>query len=455
MGYASTVSITIFLVTLFLMMKRPKGINLGMAAGIGAISSLLLGTVTINDAFEAFKDIWDAALAFVGIVTLSLTLDDMGFFKWAALRVVKLARGDGLKLYFYVSLLAACVSILFANDSAVLILTPIVLEIVSQLKMDKQSRLAYLFAAGLIADTAAMPLITSNPVNIVSADFFKYSFIEHLIFMGPVAIITIMISLLVVYLFFRRKIPKSYSLALMDTVTTNGVVITSMHLKTSIIALVAIDVGYVVASLNRIPVSVIICSGAFLLLAICFVTSKNEALSKNEGKGMLVILKEVNWDILFFMVGIFLVVQGLRHAGTDTFFAKLFVWGLALPSALSILVPSLIVTVSASAMNNWPMTMLGLLSIRQAKISNSLNPRDYTSLIFANVIGNNLGPHFFPLGSLAILMWLDTMKRKGLTIRLVDYLKVGSVLSILEVTAASIVLWAELNFLQLELNISP
>jgi arsenical pump membrane protein len=68
---------------------------------------------------------------------------------------VKLAKGSGLRLYFYVSLLTAGVSILFAKDSAVLILTPIVLEIVIQLRIDAKGRLAYLFSAGLIADTAA------------------------------------------------------------------------------------------------------------------------------------------------------------------------------------------------------------------------------------------------------------------------------------------------------------
>jgi arsenical pump membrane protein len=95
------------------------------------------------------------------------------------------------------------------------------------------------------------------------------------------------------------------------------------------------------------------------------------------------------------------------------------------------------------------------LSIRQAASIASLDARHLTSLIFSNIIGNNLGPHFFPLGSLAILMWLETMRRKGVTIRLVDYLKVGSIVSILEVTVASLVLWFELTFLNLCLNVHP
>jgi arsenical pump membrane protein len=125
------------------------------------------------------------------------------------------------------------------------------------------------------------------------------------------------------------------------------------------------------------------------------------------------------------MISIFLVVQGLRHTGAVEFFAYLFTKSLALPSFLSVLAPSLIVTVGASVMNNWPMTILGLLSIRQAASIANLNAQHLTSLIFSNIIGNNLGPHFFPLGSLAILMWLETMRRKGVTIRLVGLLESG------------------------------
>jgi arsenical pump membrane protein len=446
MDYIPVASVAIFLVTLLLMLKRPKRINLGVAAGIGAIASLLLGTVTIGDAFVAFGNIWNAALAFVGIVTMSVTLDVMGFFKWAALAVARLAHGNGIRLYFFTALLTAVVSILFANDSAVLILTPIVMEMIGELKMSRENGLAYLFGAGLIADTAAMPLITSNPVNIVSADFFRYTFIEHLIFMTPVAVVTVILSIMVVYLFFRKRIPKTYSAATVEELYRNNP--RPMWLRTSMATLVVIDAGYVIASFNRIPVSIVICAGGFFLLALYGISYRKHNPSNTEEKrGVLHVLRKVNWDILIFMIAIFLVVQGLRNAGAVTFYATLFVNALALPSVLSVLVPSLIVTVSASAMNNWPMTMLGLLSIQEAIVVNGLSAHASTSLIFANIIGNNLGPHFFPLGSLAILMWLGTMRRKGLTIRLIDYLKVGSILSIVEVATASLILWLELFFI--------
>ena len=447
MEYIAVAAIAIFAVTLFLMIKHPRGLRLGYAAGIGAVASLLLGTVSLGQAAQSFLDIWDAALAFLGIIALSVTLDAMGFFRWAALRVVKLARGSGLRLYFYIALLTAAVSILFANDSAVLILTPIVLEIVTCLGINKKGKLAYLFTAGLIADTAAMPLITSNPINILSADYFKYSFIDHLIFMGPVAVATLLSSLLLIYLFFRKQIPKTYDIQAADSLTKGKPAISPSLLKITLFALIAIDIGYVLTSLGRFPVSLVICGGTIFLVVVYWVTFKRNSLVNGEKKGLIGLAKDINWDIVLFMLSIFIVVQGLETAGVTNLLASALVTTSKFPSALGVFAPSMVVTVGASFMNNWPMTILGLLSIHQAAVTGPA----LTNLVFSNIIGNNLGPHFFPLGSLAILMWLEIMRRKGVNISLKEYLKVGATLSIAQVAIASLVLWVELGVLGFKL----
>ena len=441
MDYVTVAAVAIFIVTLFLMIKLPFGLRLGYAAGVGAAASLLLGTVSLGQAAQSFLNIWDAALAFLGIIALSVTLDAMGFFKWAALRVVKFAGGSGLRLYFYIALLTAAVSILFANDSAVLILTPIVLEVVTCLGIGGKSRLAYLFTAGLIADTAAMPLITSNPINILSADFFKYSFIDHLIFMGPVAVVVLLSSLLLIYLFFRKQIPKTYDMTAAEALTRSKPAISSSLLKISIATLIAIDVGYVLTSLNRFPVSLVICIGAVFLVTVYWFTLKHNGSVNGEKKGLMGLARDINWDIVLFMLSIFLVVQGLETAGVTNLLASALVATSKLPSFLSVFGPSMVITVGASFMNNWPMTILGLLSIQHAGVTGST----LTNLIFSNIIGNNLGPHFFPLGSLAILMWMEMMRRRGINLSLKEYLKVGAVLSIAQVAIASTFLWIELS----------
>jgi arsenical pump membrane protein len=223
-------------------------------------------------------------------------------------------------------------------------------------------------------------------------------------------------------------------------------------LKVCIATLVAVDVGYVAASMARIPVSLVICSGAIGLLAV-YMAILNGEIIRGERKGLKGLARDINWDIILFMLSIFLVVQGLTNAGVTELLSKVLVSASNLPSALGIIAPSMVVTVGASFMNNWPMTILGLMSIHNIAATTVLTGSAYTGLVFSNIIGNNLGPHFFPLGSLAILMWLETMKRKGVNISLKSYLKVGAVLSIVEVLVASIVLWVEITYFGLTLTI--
>jgi arsenical pump membrane protein len=272
----------------------------------------------------------------------------------AALRVVKFAGGSGLRLYFYIALLTATISILFANDSAVLILTPIVLEIVTCLGIDKKGKLAYLFTAGLIADTAAMPLITSNPINILSADFFKYSFLDHLVFMGPVAIATLLSSLLLIHLFFRKRIPITYDVKAADALTRGKPAISSSLLRIILVTLIAIHIGYVLTSLSIVPVSLVICSGAVFLVAVYWFALKRNGSVSGEKKGLLGLAKDINLDIVLFMLSIFIVVQGLEAAGVTNLLASALTTTSKFPSVLGVFAPSMVVTVGQVSLTIGP-----------------------------------------------------------------------------------------------------
>src|SRR5690606_19007986 len=99
---------------------------------------------------------------------------------------------------------------LFANDGAALILTPIVISMLLALRFSVASTLAFVMAAGFIADTASLPLVVSNLVNIVSADYFKLGFAEYAAVMVPVNLVSVGATLTVLYWFFRRDIPRRY-----------------------------------------------------------------------------------------------------------------------------------------------------------------------------------------------------------------------------------------------------
>ena len=207
-------ALLIFIVTLVFVIWQPRGLGIGWSALGGAALALATGVIHWSDIPVVWHIIWDATFTFVGLIIISLILDEAGFFHWAALHVARWGGGRGRLLFPLIVLLGAVISALFANDGAALILTPIVLAMLLALGFGPAAAMAFVMACGFVADTTSLPLVISNLVNIVTAGYFQIPFDRYAAVMVPVDLAALAATLLVLSVYFRRDIPPQYDLAL-------------------------------------------------------------------------------------------------------------------------------------------------------------------------------------------------------------------------------------------------
>ncbi|WP_159983432.1 MULTISPECIES: arsenic transporter [unclassified Novosphingobium] len=408
-------ALAIFVVTIALVIWQPKGLGIGWSALGGAGVALLVGVVSLSDVPVVWGIVWNATATFVAIIIVSLLLDEAGLFEWAALHVARWGGGHGRRLFVLIVLLGAAVSALFANDGAALILTPIVIAMLRALGYKDKATLAFVMAAGFIADSASLPLIVSNLVNIVSADFFRIGFADYASVMVPVDLASIAATLIALLLFFRRDIPASYDVAQLRAPAE--AIRDRATFKAGWIVLALLLAGFFLLEPIGVPVSAVAAAGAVLLFVIA---ARGHVIQTRK------VLAGAPWQVVIFSLGMYLVVYGLRNAGLTDHLAGLLdrtaqggVWGAAFGTGI-------IAALLSSVMNNMPTVLVGALSIDATHATGAIKE----AMIYANVIGCDLGPKITPIGSLATLLWLHVLGQKGIRIGWGYYFKLGATLTI-------------------------
>ncbi|MFB8791701.1 MAG: arsenic transporter [Potamolinea sp.] len=415
-------AIAIFLLTLTLVILKPRGLGIGFSALGGALLALATGVVTLQDIPTVWAIVWNATFTLIALMIISLILDEAGFFRWLALLLARAGLGRGRLLFPLVILLGAVVTALLTNDGTALIWTPTVMEMLLVLRFSPKAVLAFVFATGFIADATSLPLPVSNLSNIIAVDYFNISFLRYSLVMIPLNFVAIASSLAVLWFYFDRYIPRHYNLARLPP--PEEAIRDPLVCQWSFPVLGLLLIGYFIAQPLAIPVSLIAGIAALFMLALAGRWFQKDAIAVIS---IPKVLREAPWQVILFSLGMYLVVIGLRNAGMTAILSQwlgsLSSWGFTAAATGT----GLLATVLSSVMNNLPTVLINSLAIQGVA---GIDPDVREVMVYANVIGCNIGAKITPIGSLSTLLWLNVLARKGMRISWRMYLRIALSLTI-------------------------
>lgn len=398
------IALSIALVTVALIMLRPRPLNEGTAAAVGAFLMLISGQVSISQLPGILEYVAPILFFFLGLMLICVGADKAGFFKWSAYQAVNLAKGKGRLLFFTVFALGIAITAFFSNDATALVLTPIVFTLVRELKLNP---LPYVFTCAFIANTASLLLPISNPVNLLPFTAFHLTLGEYLLYLMLPGVVGIGVNVLVFYLLFRRSISCNFEVRI-SPLTKEA------FFKYASIALGFIAVAYLVTSYQGLPLFWVALGGGLLLVFGGLVLRR---LCPNE------IASGISWSILLFIFSLSVVVEGLENSGFIATLGAILGNSFSQESFKGIAAVAVCNALGSNLINNWSMIIVSTSSL------GIVNPSPAPSLIYAAILGADLGPNLTIVGSLSSMLWLVILRQRGLDLSPKQYFRVGLVLT--------------------------
>lgn len=403
--------------TLGLTLRRPllpTGVRVGpgIAAAAGVTVAIALGGIGTEDVVEAVEVLWRPFLALVGLMVITGVAGRLGVMDRLAAIVLPRARGSATRLFALVFALSLGTAAVLNNDAAILLLTPVVVVLVRALYPGRPSLLVpFAFAVFMAAGVA--PFVTSNPMNTVVAGVAGIDFNEYATRMLPVALAGSAVTFLVLRALFASELREAPEQAPLPPAAP-----WTRVQRQALLLVLAVLATYPVFALLGVEVFAVATGGGVAALALAH---RHRAASPVE-----VLRTNVAWEILIFLLGMFLLAEALQNAGVVAHLTELYADGgqavIGVTSALG-----------SALVNNHSMALTNLLAVEDL-------PGAGRDQYLAALVGGDLGPRLLPIGSLAGLLWIAVLRGLGVEITLRRFVTVGAAVTVPSLTVSLAVL---------------
>ncbi len=457
---------------------RPFGLSAWVFSSLGAVCAYGLGVVSLSDIALVWEITKPSTLALIGLILLSLSFEKLGFFTHLASLITPRTHPISTwKFFVFLVMLGSVVSVVFANDGAILVLTPLVLALFgknlithnlastqtptphnAQLHTPKQNLtqppldssthshlssmskfslsplIVFLLLVSFVSDFASNALVISNLTNIITAQMFSMDFTYFALMMALPQVFGLFAFVGITWLCFRKFLPRTlhFNFSPQSTTTYNPKPPSKTTLALCYTLIIFLLMSIAIGQKFGVPLYVFL----FFTSAIALCYGATFSLIN-----IPTLLKETPISVIIFSFGLFVVVFGVKNAGFIESMRAIFENIQSTPLFVQIFSIGLFSSLGSSIANNLPMVLLGNLTLQ----SFELDSLHQTTLALAHLLGCNIGSKLTPIGSLATLLWLSKLSIYGVKIPILRYMGFACIITLCVLCAALFGLWVSVT----------
>ena len=395
------------------------------ATMLGALAMAFLGIVTEEEMLETIHSRLEILLLLIGMMIIVSLISETGIFQWFAVKVVKLVRGEPFRLLILLSLVTAGSSAFLDNVTTILLMAPISILLAKELKLDS---FPFVMTEVLAADIGGMATLIGDPTQLIIGAEGDLTFNEFLFNTAPMTAIALTILLTVVYFGYIRKmkVPNKLKAQIMELESERIIKNKKLLIQASIV-LTFVILGFLLNNFVNKGLSVIALTGGIFLAYI----------TEREPKKIFGVIE---WDTLFFFIGLFVMIKGIENLGIIKF------------------IGDKIVAISTGQFKTATISIMWLSSIFTSILGNVANAATFSKIIktvvpsfehLANVkvfwwalsFGSCLGGSITMIGSATNVVAVATSSKAGCKVDFIKFFKFGSKIAILNLLAATAYLY--------------
>jgi Na+/H+ antiporter NhaD/arsenite permease-like protein/uncharacterized membrane protein (UPF0127 family) len=406
-------ALVIFIITyLFIGLRQIPRVHIDRPAGtlVGAVLMIVFGVLTLDQAFAAID--MNTLLLLLGMMIITVYLRAAGFFELMADRILSLSKTP-MQLLIFVTLSSGILSALFVNDTICLLYTPIILEVTIQLGVNP---MPYLLALATSSNIGSVMTVTGNPQNMLIAIYSKIPYLSFFGALFPVTLLGFVVSVMVIRFMYRGDMKKECFLkrpAVPSYEVNKPLLIKALVICAGV--LVAFSAGY--------PYSLTAAAGAVVLMLVGGVRTER-------------ILEGVDWTLLLFFSGLFVVMHGVEVSGLARTMIGWTGGVMETTSAGRIAGLSFISALSSNVVSNVPAVML----LKPFVESLGGDRTAWLALAMSSTLAGNLTL----IGSVANLIVVQQARRK-VEIGFMEYFRAGAVITAATIAIGILVLALEVR----------